>query len=156
MNIGAAFPSKYLKASEIPDGQFVPVTIDSVQIENLAMSSEPDEDKPVIYFVGKTKGMVLNKTNANTLMGAFGPETDDWNGKRVLLYSTETTFQGKSMPCLRIKIDRSAAASPAANNNGGGYPRNQQQVRQQPERQTVQSSAAVPADGEIDPDDIPF
>lgn len=146
MNIGSAFPSKYLKASDIPESQFVTVQINHVEIENVAGSGDPEDDKPVLYFIGKQKGMVLNKTNSNAISTAYGYETDDWQGKTVQLYATETEFQGKRVPCLRVKVPKGGAAVAGA--------RPQRPTVAQ--RQTVPESQDVPADGEIDPDSIQF
>src|SRR6266498_2774737 len=98
MNIMSAFPSKYLKASDIPDGQFVPVIMERVEIENVAGNDDPNDEKPVLYFTGKTKGFVLNKTNANAIAAGYGEQTPGWTGQQILLYRTETAFQGKQMP----------------------------------------------------------
>lgn len=116
MKIHSAFPSKYLKAADIPDDRPVTVTMDHVKIENVAGGDNPDDEKPVLYFQGKTKGMVLNKTNSGILSDAYGDETEEWAGKPVQLTATETLFQGKMVPCLRVKIPR-AGTTPAANGN---------------------------------------
>ncbi len=110
MRIGSAFPSKFLKASDIPDGSFVNIVIDHVTIEDVGGSNDPDDQKPVLYFRGKQKGMVLNKTNSTSISQAYGDETDDWGGKPLLLYSTETLFQGSNVPCLRVKIPKTNGA----------------------------------------------
>lgn len=112
MRIGAAFPSKYVKAGQLPeDGTPVRVTIAKVVTENVAGEGKPPENKPVLYFEKKKQGIVLNKTNADVIAKAFGDETDDWTGRQIMLYSTETTFQGKTMPCIRVRIEK---AKPAA------------------------------------------
>ena len=51
----------------------------------------------------------MNKTNNRTLRGAFGDETDEWAGKRVVVFVTETD-RG---PGLRVRI-------PMPKGNGGG------------------------------------
>ncbi len=127
MRIGSAFPSKFLKASDIPDGSFVNVVVDHVAVEDVAGNNDPDDRKPVLYFRGKQKGMVLNKTNSTSISQAYGDETDDWGGKPLLLYSTETLFQGSNVPCLRVKIPKGAAAQsparqPAREPVGAGAP----------------------------------
>lgn len=110
MKIGSVFPSKYVKASDLPDGQFVQVVIDRVEVENVAGNGQPEEDKAVIYFTGKQKGIVLNKTNSQIIADAYGDETDDWVGKKISLYSTTTLFQGKNVACIRVKVVKAAAA----------------------------------------------
>jgi len=97
MDINSAFPSNYLKAADLRGGR-VTVAIDSVVIENIG-----DEDKPIVYFQGKEKGLVLNKTNANMITEiAKSSETDAWAGVRVTLYSTRVDFQGRRVDAIRV------------------------------------------------------
>ena len=100
MNIDTVFPSKYLKSSDIGDQQPV-VAIDRVEIEEIGR----DEDsKPVIYFMGMNKGLVLNKTNAKKIIEITGSkDTEMWAGTKVRLYATETQFAGDTVDCIRIK-----------------------------------------------------
>ena len=60
------------------------------------------EFKPVLYFAGSTKGLVLNKVNANALTALYGDETDDWAGKSVEVFTIHTEFQGKVTQGLRL------------------------------------------------------
>ncbi len=64
MKISKAFPSKYLKTSDLPEGQDVRVVIDDVRLE---LMEQTGEEKPVVYFRGKDAGLVLNVTNANAI-----------------------------------------------------------------------------------------
>ncbi len=90
MNISEAFPSKYLKASDL-QGRRIQVVMADVKTEKLG-----DDFKPILFFKGKEKGLVLNKTNANTIIAAYGPETDDWFGQPIILYEAMVEFQGKA------------------------------------------------------------
>jgi len=99
-NINDAFPSNYLKASDLHGAEPV-VTIDRVTFEPVGRQREM---KAVLYFAGKDKGLVLNKTNATKISQLTGsPETDDWAGMRIKLFPTETEFGGESVECIRIK-----------------------------------------------------
>lgn len=98
MNINSAFPSDYLKAADIPQGRRVTVTIESVSIEKLG-----EDQRPVVYFKNKDKGLVLNKTNANMIIEIVGSEeTEDWTGVQITLYSTKVDFQGRRVEALRV------------------------------------------------------
>lgn len=100
MNINDAFPSNYLKASDLGEAQPV-VTIDRVEVEPVGRGKEM---KPVVYFAGKQKGMVLNKTNSKKIMEIAGSaDTDDWHGVQVKLFATEVDFQGETVEAIRIK-----------------------------------------------------
>ena len=97
MRISAAFPSEYLKASDL-SGRQVDVVISHVEMRDVG-----DDHKPVLFFEGKQKGVVLNKTNANNISIAYGDDTDEWTGKTVTLYEAMVDFQGRSMAAIRIR-----------------------------------------------------
>src|SRR5262249_10797846 len=63
-----------------------------------------DDFKPVVYFNGKEKGVVLNKTNSYTIATAYGDETNDWFGNEVILFSVMTEYGGKHTPAIRVRI----------------------------------------------------
>ena len=65
MLISQAYPSKYLKSDDLGD-KTVRVVMDFVEIQDVG----DGEFKPVLYFQGKDRGMVLNLTNANTIAAA--------------------------------------------------------------------------------------
>lgn len=103
MNINSAFPSKFLKASDLQD-QTVTVKIADVKIEQVGQNQDT---KPVAYFDGKTKGLVLNKTNSRKIASIAGsPETEDWIGVEIAIYPTETEFGGESVECIRVKAPK--------------------------------------------------
>ena len=99
-SINDAFPSNYLKASDIRGAEPV-VTIDHVAFEAVGRQREM---KAVVYFKGKEKGVVLNKTNATKITQIAGTDlTEQWDGVRVKLYATETEFAGETVECIRVK-----------------------------------------------------
>ena len=99
-NINDAFPSNYLKASDI-QGATPIVTIDHVAFEAVGRERLM---KAVVYFKGKDKGVILNKTNATKIAQIAGSQqTEDWTGTRIMLYATETEFGGETVECIRIK-----------------------------------------------------
>lgn len=103
MNINQAFPSKYLKASDLNDAS-VTVKISDVKIEQVGQNKDT---KPVAYFHGKTKGLVLNKTNSRKIAAIAGsPETEDWVDTEIVIYPTETEFGGESVECIRVKAPK--------------------------------------------------
>ena len=103
MRISNAFPSKYLMASDLPDGRDVRVVIDDVRME---LMEQQNEEKPVCYFQGKDRGLVLNVTNANTISAVLGDDTEVWIGHTVMLFATTTSFAGRTVPCIRVRVPR--------------------------------------------------
>lgn len=104
MKLGDAFPSKYLKGKDIGEN-FVKVKIQGVELDDV---SGDGETKPVMYFEGKKKGLVLNKTNY-TRLGQFFPDfeastdSDDLIGKEVIIYTEPITFNNVTAPACRLK-----------------------------------------------------
>ncbi len=99
-NINKAFPSKYLSAPDLNDTE-VTVTMGEVRFEEVGSDKE---HKPILYFQGKTKGLVLNKTNARKITEITGSGiTEEWVGQQIRLYPTETTFGADIVECIRVK-----------------------------------------------------
>jgi hypothetical protein len=98
MNINDVYKSDYLKAGDL-QGKKIKLTIARVEMAEFTDGSK----KPVAYFTGKQKGAVLNKTNAMTVAAAFGPETDGWAGKEIVLYSAKVNFQGQMVDAIRVE-----------------------------------------------------
>jgi len=114
-NINTAFPSKYLKEADL-NGQQPHVVIARVVWEDVGQGAKT-ERKPVVYFEGKTKGLVVNKTNAQMIARISGtPETDDWAGTRIRLVSAEVEYQGQPVAAIRVREPLKAASNgkPAA------------------------------------------
>jgi hypothetical protein len=102
MRISEAFPSKYLRAADLM-GRPVTAVMERMTIEEVG-----DDTKPIVYFVGKTKGLALNKTNATKIALAYGDDTDDWMGRDLILYPTEVDFQGRQVEAIRVKVPTQA------------------------------------------------
>lgn len=93
-------PSPHLEAADL-DGDMV-LTIKSWQHNDVG----PEKvTKAVIYFEEVERGLVVNKTNRVVLQHLFGRYVDDMIGKRITLHATECQFQGKLVPCLRIRTE---------------------------------------------------
>ena len=98
MNINDVFTSAYLKAIDLK-GREATVTISNVAMEKLG-----NDTRMVVYFLGKEKGFVLNKTNATNIASMFGEDTDGWLGKTVTLFAAWVEYQGKTVQGLRVKM----------------------------------------------------
>jgi hypothetical protein len=112
MNINDMYPSKYIKSEDL-QGQQVEVTCMSVTIEEVG----DKEHKPVMRFMGKDKGMVLNKTNALACASVWGDDTNAWGGQRATLMAAPVMFQGKQVMGLQM-LPKLGAPAPA---QAGGF-----------------------------------
>jgi len=109
MNINDEFPSKYLKSSDLK-GAMVKVKIRDVTTEQIGT-----DRKLIMYFEGKDKGMVLNKTNARTIGDVYGDDTDEWISAPIELFSMKVDFQGRMVDGLRVRVPPKKKAQPDQN-----------------------------------------
>ena len=102
------FPSKWIKAEDLDSGPQA-VAIRELVIEEIGQGKQR-EPKGVLYFPPRPQGLVLNATNCRTIEDAYGTESDAWPGNSIELFSTETDFQGKRVPCVRVRVPKEASA----------------------------------------------
>jgi hypothetical protein len=110
MDIYSAFPSKYLKSSDL-QGRQCKVIMDRIDIEEIG-----SDRRPVVYFRGKEKGLVINKTNANAIADMYGSNTNGWIGKEILIFPTRVDFKGERVDAIRVQYiepPRQSALAPA-------------------------------------------
>lgn len=143
MDINNSFPSNYLKAADLQN-KTVKLTIRTVIEEKMG-----SDIRPVLYFQGKDKGMVLNKTNAMTIAQMFGPETDNWQGGDIEVFPAFVDYQGKQVQGLRVRMPVRQVQPAQGSNNNWQAPQNA------PARQPVPADAGGGYDNGFD-DDIPF
>jgi hypothetical protein len=111
MNIDSMFPSNYLKASDAEGNPTL--TMQDVKIEKMKNRDGEEEEKPVLYFVEVEKGMVLNRTNAQTISGMYGDDTDNWISERITLTSVDVSAFGQTKPALRVSSKKPGVSKQA-------------------------------------------
>lgn len=117
MKMSEAFPSKWIKADTMQNDSVV-ATIADCQMSQYADGTRA----PALTFQGSDQMLGLNKVNGNMLATLFGDDTDNWRGKQIELFKTTTEFQGRIVPCIRVRA-----------------PQNIQQVAQQAQAPLPQS-----------------
>lgn len=97
------FPSRFLKAGEF-NGKPVTLTITAVSLEELEKEDGTERPTAIVSFKETKRQWVLIKTNAQCLLAMWGPQTDEWIGKRVTLYpERDTSGLSDSGLCIRVK-----------------------------------------------------
>lgn len=94
--------SKWLKAGDLKkDGRPIKaeLTIDRTEL----VEFKDNTKKLGIFFRGKDKGLVLNKTNASLIAEQHGQDTNEWPGKKIKIYATTTDFGGERVECIRVE-----------------------------------------------------
>lgn len=91
------FPSNWLKASDIKKPTVM--VIDKVEEEKFDA-----EVKPVVYFEGIDKGLVLNVTNFDAISKICNTENIiDWTGFKVELFTMNVQWKKDVVPAIRVR-----------------------------------------------------
>jgi hypothetical protein len=98
--------SKYLRKEDVGNGALL--TVKAVTKENVAMESEPSDEKWCLCFRETTKPLVLNSTNIQLCEQIFdSDDTDDWTGKQIVAYTDPNiSFGGKLIGGIRLRKPR--------------------------------------------------
>jgi hypothetical protein len=120
MKLNDAYPSNYLKHADLK-GRTVRLTIKDYATEEVGQGADK-ETKPVLSFRETPRKLVLNKTNATTIAEAYGDELDDWGGKHIELYPDRTSFSGKMVDCMRVRVPMDAVAPQPRVPDGDRFP----------------------------------
>ena len=102
MDTSQVFTSKFLKAEDLKNAPRK-VTIARVEFEEVGQ----DKDKKlVIYFEGKEKGFVLNKTNYERIVDIIGSkDSDAWIDREIQLRPERVDNQGKPVDSIRVDLN---------------------------------------------------
>ena len=110
MDLSNLYTGDYYKAQQFQQ----PTTF---RIEALEAVPFEDGDKLAVSFAGQNQQLLLNKTNFNMLVDAFGYDSSAWIGKNIQLKKEKTTYQGKMVDCIRVypvESPQNAPESPQA------------------------------------------
>ncbi len=95
-------PGKYWQAFEL-EGKDLTVTITRIVGEEVEGEEGRKARKPVIYTSELPRPIVLNKTNAKTLIALYGADYRQWVGKRFVMYPTMVKFGREDVEAIRFR-----------------------------------------------------
>lgn len=85
------------------EGRDVTATIERVTAGEVVGTGGKKSKKPVVYFRGSQKGLALCVTNGRTIAALYGNKTEEWVGKRITMFPSQTSFGGQTVDCIRIR-----------------------------------------------------
>jgi hypothetical protein len=97
---GDIYRSPHIRAADLT-GDTV-VTIKSFELDK-EVGGAKKERRGVIYFEEFSRGLVMNKTNTDRVVGLHGKVVNAWIGKQITLYESEAMMDGKVTPCVRVR-----------------------------------------------------
>lgn len=100
-SVSELYPSKWLSKTDVQQPIFA--TISHVAMETIK-SQNGNETKPVLYFHGNLKPLILNKTGAMILESLYGSDYTTWSGKPIeVFFDPNVSFGGKITGGVRLR-----------------------------------------------------
>jgi hypothetical protein len=93
---------RYLKPEHLA-GHRATVKIASIQLEETHPRPGKVERAPVVYFEGKSKGLILSPTNQRALARLFGDDVEACIGKQVTLECATVRVGNAEKHPIRIR-----------------------------------------------------
>lgn len=91
--------SDNIKAEDIGDNMWT-MTIKSADVKAF---DNGNERKIVLSFHEWDKNLPLNVTNARTIAGLYGADSNAWVGKQIMLFTMMVDYQGKQTLGIRVR-----------------------------------------------------
>lgn len=94
----------FLGSWDVPDGSDLILTIDHVARDDVK-NDRGTEKKLTLHFKERGyKPMICNVTNAKAISKAYNsPNVEDWENKRISIYTATISAFGETSECLRIR-----------------------------------------------------
>lgn len=100
------YKGNFLEASDLASAESVKVKIREIAEPNTVETEDHRKvDKAVMYFEGKKKGLILNKTNFGIMQAMYDTDDiDQWVGKEITLQRRFLLhcIREYNVPCVRI------------------------------------------------------
>jgi hypothetical protein len=96
---------EYLGCWDLPQDRTAEIVkVEAVKLEGVPSEGIKASRRPVIHFKGTTKKLIVNATIGKTIAGMYGPDVNQWLGKKITLYGTTTKSKGGGMvECVRVR-----------------------------------------------------
>ena len=107
-DVGALYAGTYVKADDL-NGKTYNAVIGGVERVEIPETDGSIRPKAAVALQGWPAKLLLNKTNFETIAGAYGRQSAGWIGKQLEVYPDTTSFSGRTVPCVRVRIPPPAA-----------------------------------------------
>ena len=111
-NIDDVFGGNTLKSEDIK-GRSPVVTIENVVPKQFTDKDGTTKKKLMITFVNSKKALVCNVTNARRIAHLYGPDYEEWPGRKIKLQVEMVDFGGRITDGIRVHSPVEPATEPA-------------------------------------------
>lgn len=102
----------YLKPIHLPNGKEIKAIVEKIEFQTVHPKPGLKEIKPVMYFQGKKKALILNATNQKFLRDNFGDDITGSYGKEILLEPKTKTIAGRQLDTIVLAMPWIDASKP--------------------------------------------
>jgi len=82
--------------------------VDRIEFQTVRPRPGVEEIKPVMYFAGKHKGLILTSTNQDFLRATFGDEINASYSQRITLHTEHRIVAGTGVDTIIIGLPAQA------------------------------------------------
>ena len=101
MDMNDFITSNYYNSTNVPDGVILEEIIINVVRKEFEENGVAETKAVVRLHSGKA--LVLNQTRLTALVGAYGPNPNNWLGRTVLIKRGMTHYQGRPVACVDVQ-----------------------------------------------------
>ena len=134
-NMNTFYTSNYYVAEEMEEGVLIEAIVEEVGPKDFDEQGEIVSKAVVRFDTGKAA--VLNQTRLRAMIAGFGPHSENWIGRKIIISKGMTHYSGRPVPCVVLEpIVR------PRHEGGGGQ---SAQVEGPPKSGPADATTAVPA-----------
>ena len=111
-DVGALYAGNYIKADDL-NGQTFSAVITGVERVEIPETDGSVRQKAAVTLQGWPAKLLLNKTNFEVIANAYGRQSSGWIGRQLEVYPDTTSFSGRTVACVRVRVPRAIAPANA-------------------------------------------
>lgn len=109
--VSEIYTSPWLRAEDL-GGRTIKTKIAQAGADLIPQADGTQQERIIVNFVGKSKRLILNKTQAAALVQIAGDDTDGWRGTELYLAPQPTSNGKLTIGILPVAVAEDAEAIP--------------------------------------------
>lgn len=111
-DVGTLYAGNYVNAGDL-NGQTYTAVILGVEKVEIPETDGRMREKAALTLKGWSSKLLLNKTNFEVIASTYGRQSSGWIGRQIEVYPGTTSFSGRTVACVRVRIQSASAPTDA-------------------------------------------